>query len=78
MALARGKVSRAACKYGVLTIGSDGSYSYTAGKSVPAQALAQDNFTYTVNDGHGGTDQSSLKVTVTNDSFIIGTPGGTV
>ena len=43
--------------YGSLTLNSDGSYVYTANKgSLPSQIVAQDKFTYTASDGHGGTD----------------------
>jgi VCBS repeat-containing protein len=64
--------------YGVLTISSNGSFSYTAGKFVPSQGLAQDSFNYTANDGHGGTSQSTLTIAVTDNAYIVGTPGGTL
>jgi choice-of-anchor C domain-containing protein len=65
--------------YGALELNSDGSYSYTAGNSLPAQGLAQDVFSYSVSDGLGGIAQSTLTMTITNPSqqYIIGSPGGT-
>jgi VCBS repeat-containing protein len=42
--------------YGSLTVNTDGSYSYVANKgNLPPQIVAQDSFTYTASDGHGGT-----------------------
>ena len=53
--------------YGSVVINADGSYIYTADKGgLPAKIVAQDTFTYTVADGHGGTDTSTLSVIVTN------------
>jgi VCBS repeat-containing protein len=64
--------------FGSLVINSDGSYSYSANKLPPSTSVAQDTFTYTVNDGHGGTAQSTLTVTIGNDQYIAGTPGETL
>jgi VCBS repeat-containing protein len=51
--------------YGTLTLNADGSYVYVANKgSLPAQIVAQDTFGYTVADGHGGTDTSTLSIVV--------------
>ena len=55
--------------YGTLTVGEDGSYTYTADQSA-ADALdagdtATDSFTYTISDGKGGTDTATLIITVT-------------
>jgi VCBS repeat-containing protein len=53
--------------YGKLTMNADGSYGYVANTSpgaLPAQMVPQDIFTYTVNDGHGGTIAANLTVTV--------------
>ena len=55
--------------YGTLTVGEDGSYTYTADQSA-ADALdagdtAPDSFTYTISDGKGGTDTATLIITVT-------------
>ena len=53
--------------YGSLTLNSDGSYIYTANKgSLPSQMVAQDKFSYTVSDGHGGTDTSTLTIVVSD------------
>jgi VCBS repeat-containing protein len=53
--------------YGSVVINANGSYVYTADKGgLPAKIVAQDTFTYTVADGHGGTDTSTLSVIVTN------------
>ena len=42
--------------YGSLTVNTDGSYVYVANKgNPPPQIVAQDSFTYTASDGHGGT-----------------------
>ena len=56
--------------YGVLTVGSNGSYSYAATRSgadaLEAGASAIDYFTYTVQDHSGGdTDTAELAITVT-------------
>jgi VCBS repeat-containing protein len=53
--------------YGSVVINADGSYVYTADKGgLPPQIVAQDTFSYTVADGHGGTDTSALSIIVTN------------
>src|SRR5882724_1983501 len=53
--------------YGSVVINTDGSYVYTADKGgLPPKIVAQDTFTYTVADGHGGTDSSTLSIIVTN------------
>ena len=50
-----------------IVINTDGSYIYTADKGgLPPKIVAQDTFTYTVADGHGGTDTSTLSIIVTN------------
>ena len=57
--------------YGTLTINADGNYSYiqnTANPAVaglPKGATLQDDFTYTVNDGHGGSANAILSITIT-------------
>ena len=55
--------------YGQLTIGADGSYTYTANQDaaddLDASDTATDTFTYTVSDGNGGTDTATLIFTVT-------------
>jgi len=53
--------------YGSLTLNLDGSYTYAAYKgSLPAKIVAQDTFDYTVSDGHGGSDTSTLSMVVFN------------
>ena len=49
--------------YGSLTLNADGSYVCVADKGgLPSQIVAQDTFTYTAADGHGGTDTSTLSI----------------
>jgi hypothetical protein len=44
-------------------------YLYKADSgSLPSQIVAQDNFTYSVSDGHGGAANSTLSVLVFNPS----------
>jgi VCBS repeat-containing protein len=53
--------------YGSITIKADGSYVYVATKAtLPAKIVAQDTFTYTLADGNGGTDTSTLNIVVFN------------
>jgi VCBS repeat-containing protein len=53
--------------YGSVNINADGSYVYEANKGgLPSKIVAQDTFNYTVADGHGGTDISTLSVIVSN------------
>ena len=66
--------------YGTLSLNPDGTYTYVLNNSATAvQALGvgeklTDTFTYTVNDGHGGTATNTLTVTVngTNDIPTVG------
>ncbi len=55
--------------YGVLTLNSDGSYTYVANgrgeDDIAADATVTDTFTYTVSDGAGTTDTADLVITVT-------------
>src|SRR5262245_31751427 len=68
--------------YGTLVLNSDGSYSYVSNKSaqLPGHGLAQDTFTYTESDGHGGTAQAALTVSIipNGQSYLAGTPGQTL
>ncbi|MCK1711156.1 MULTISPECIES: NF038122 family metalloprotease [unclassified Bradyrhizobium] len=50
-------------KYGTLTLAADGSYGYVQTARVPDGA-GPDVFKYTVSDGHGGTDVSTLSIDV--------------
>jgi len=53
--------------YGTLTLQADGSYTYAANKgALPPKIVAQDTFDYTLADGHGGTDTSTLSIVVFN------------
>jgi hypothetical protein len=53
--------------YGSLTVFSDGSYVYAAYQgSLPAKIVAQDTFAYTLADGNGGTDDSTISIVVFN------------
>jgi VCBS repeat-containing protein len=55
--------------YGTLTLSTDGSYSYSeTAKALPSQLFAQDNFTYTTVDGHGGSATSTLTIAVFDPS----------
>jgi VCBS repeat-containing protein len=64
--------------YGTLQLNADGTYSYTldngkgAVQALAAGQTATDQFTYTVSDGHGGTDTTTLTITV------VGTDDGPV
>ncbi|WP_212488921.1 DUF5801 repeats-in-toxin domain-containing protein [Bradyrhizobium liaoningense] len=49
--------------HGVLTVGTDGSYSYHAN---PNAATGSDQFTYTITDGDGDTSTTTLTINVTN------------
>ena len=52
---------------GSLTIQPDGSYTYTPGAgahALPAGSTAQDSFTYTLSDGHGGAASTTLTIAV--------------
>ena len=53
--------------YGSLTVFADGSYVYAANKGgLPAKIVAQDTFSYTLADGNGGTDVSTVSIVVFN------------
>ena len=62
--------------YGTLTIGADGSYTYTADQdaadSIADGSSETDVFTYTVSDGNGGTDTATLTITVNgSDNEVV-------
>ncbi len=46
--------------HGTVVVNANGSYSYTPA----ANYAGTDSFTYTVNDGHGGVDTATVKLTV--------------
>jgi VCBS repeat-containing protein len=57
--------------YGSLTLDADGGYIYAANKgALPSQTVAQDEFNYTISDGHGGTDASTLSIIVFNPDVV--------
>ncbi|MFR3458084.1 MAG: VCBS domain-containing protein, partial [Bilophila wadsworthia] len=65
--------------YGSLTLGADGSYTYTlnnnlyAVQSLGAGETLTDTFTYTVTDSHGAIGSNTLTVTIngTNDAPTV-------
>ncbi|MDY0292889.1 MAG: VCBS domain-containing protein, partial [Desulfuromonadaceae bacterium] len=67
--------TNSAGQYGYLSLNSDGTYTYTLDNSLPiVQRLGvgdflTETFTYTVDDGHGGTASGNLVITIhgTND-----------
>ncbi len=68
--------------HGSLVINANGSYSYTLDNSDSAvnalndgQTL-KDTFTYTVSDGHGGTDSAKLDITIQGSTDGGGGGGG--
>ena len=65
--------------FGFLILNGDGSYNYHVADEddLPSNIIAQDIFTYTVSDGHGGAATSSLTITVAHagQTYIAGTPG---
>ena len=67
--------------YGTVTLNADGSYTYVLNNSSPivqnltAGEVVQDIFTYTISDGHGGTDKAALTINVTGaQDLTAGTP----
>ncbi len=57
-------------QYGVLTLNSDGSYSYTRNPGTPGSAT--DIFTYTIADADGDTDTATLTITIEDDRPVVG------
>jgi VCBS repeat-containing protein len=69
--------------YGVLTMQADGGYTYSNTNADAVTALggvSEDSFTYTVNDGNGGTAVSTLNVLITSSSlnYLSGESGSAV
>jgi VCBS repeat-containing protein len=66
--------------YGTLVLNSDGSYSYTATHGAASGQTAIDVFHFSESDGHGGTVQSTLSLTIVpnGQTYLAGTPGGTL
>ena len=75
--------SSIAGSYGHITINSDGSYSYAADNTTAIDAAATgshltDTFTYTANDGLGGTTSTSITITLDRAPTVVNDSGGTV
>jgi VCBS repeat-containing protein len=68
--------------YGSLTMHADGSYSYAGLNNLtfPADGILQDQFAFSVTDGHGNTGQATLTITVTQPGvqYIAAAAGQTV
>jgi VCBS repeat-containing protein len=69
--------------FGVLTLSSDGSYSYSTTNSsavTAAGGVTEDLFNYTVSNGHGGTADATLAILITssNDIYKTGAAGTTL
>ena len=64
--------------YGVLTVGTDGSYSYARNAGTPGGV--SDVFHYTLTDGDGDTDTATLTIDIADDPsrFIVGSNDGDV
>lgn len=66
--------------YGALTLNADGSYTYVLNNASPAVQnlnagqVVNDVFTYTVSDGHGGTDTATLSIQVTGAQDLTAGP----
>lgn len=65
--------------FGTLVLNGNGSYTYVANKNTPNQ-FAQDVFSFSESDGHGGTVQSSLafSIVANGQTYIAGQPGQTL
>ncbi len=67
----------------LLMVNLDGSYSYDtngAFESLAVGSTATESFTYTVDDGNGGTDTATVTITINgaNDAPVAGDDTGTV
>lgn len=68
--------------YGTLTIAADGTYAYTLDnansevQSLNDDETLDDEFTYEISDGHGGTNSSTLTITINGrtDEFFNSDP----
>ena len=54
--------------HGSVTVNADGSYTYTP----TAGYVGADAFTYTADDGNGGTDTATVSISVTNAAPVAG------
>jgi large repetitive protein len=57
-------------QHGVLTLNSDGSYSYVRNSGSPGNVT--DTFTYTITDGDGDTSTATLTITIEDDRPVVG------
>jgi probable HAF family extracellular repeat protein/VCBS repeat-containing protein len=69
--------------YGTLGLNSDGSFVFTAAnnsKALPADGVGLDTFTYTAQDGAGGSADTTLTIVVTgpDNTYLGGTAGVTI
>jgi len=60
--------------YGSITVNANGSYIFTpnatTAKALAAGQTASDTFTYTISDGHGGTDSATITITLTGTNDV--------
>ena len=61
-------------QYGVLTLNTDGSYSYVRNQESPGGV--QDVFNYTITDGDGDTSSTTLTITIPDTPIAIQFGGG--
>jgi VCBS repeat-containing protein len=67
--------------YGNLTLNGDGSYAYVnTNMLLPPGGAAQDIFSYTVNNGHGGTASTTLTMVLigANQIYMGGSTGTSI
>ncbi|GEM_PF-2166319 len=72
-----------ATTYGHITVNSDGSYSYVADNTAAIDAAANgshpiDTITITVSDGHGGTTNETLSITIDRAPAVVADSGAAV
>lgn len=60
--------------YGVLTLNSDGSYSYVRNAGTPGGVA--DSFTYTLRDGDGDVSTATLTVSIRDSGVTVVVPSG--
>jgi len=66
--------------YGSINIHTDGSYTYAASGALPGDGVGFDTFTYTAEDGLGGTSSSEITVVVVSptEHYFGGIAGQTI
>jgi VCBS repeat-containing protein len=72
-----------ATTYGHITIGADGSYTYVADNtsaidSAPTGSHAVDTISVTVGDGHGGSTNETLSITIDRAPTVVADSGAAV